>query len=102
MIWKIFIWLKETKYWYFCRNPFKSTFKPHIAALILARGGSKSVPLKNIAKVGNLSLLANSLQIIFKTEGFSSVWVSTDHDLIISESTTSEIYFSYAITKLNS
>ncbi|KAI4455811.1 had superfamily members cmas and kdsc [Holotrichia oblita] len=54
----------------------------HLAALILARGGSKSIPLKNISLVGNKTLLERSLQAIKETEGFSSVWVSTDHPKI--------------------
>lgn len=62
-----------------------------MAALILARGGSKSVPLKNLSKIGNLSLLASTLKTIFETEGFSSVWVSTDHELIASEATKCKI-----------
>lgn len=68
-----------------------------MAALILARGGSKGIPLKNLAKVGGRSLLRRSLEAIFKTrrfstdlqchrsEGFSSVWVSTNHKLIADE-----------------
>ncbi|KAK9681209.1 Cytidylyltransferase [Popillia japonica] len=62
------------------RNPFYGDI--HLAALILARGGSKSIPLKNISLVGNRTLLERSLEAIKQTDGFSSVWVSTDHPKI--------------------
>ncbi|RXN11559.1 n-acylneuraminate cytidylyltransferase [Labeo rohita] len=41
---------------------------PHRAALILARGGSKGIPLKNIKNLAGVPLIA--------------VWISTDHDEI--------------------
>lgn len=53
-----------------------------VTALILARGGSKGVPLKNIARFGNQTLLGRSLDTIRAFGGFNGVWVSTDHDLI--------------------
>ncbi|GJQ72442.1 hypothetical protein Trydic_g3518 [Trypoxylus dichotomus] len=66
----------EIKKW----NPFSG--KIHLAALILARGGSKSIHLKNISLVGNKTLLERSLQAIKRTASFSSIWVSTDHPSI--------------------
>lgn len=56
----------------------------HVAALILARGGSKGVPLKNVAKVNERSLLNRTLNIVLKIK-FSSIWVSTDHNRILKE-----------------
>ncbi|KAJ4444540.1 hypothetical protein ANN_06335 [Periplaneta americana] len=52
--------------------------KPHIACLILARGGSKGIPKKNLAKINGTTLLGRSLLAINEFSRFSSVWVSTD------------------------
>ncbi|XP_017779473.1 PREDICTED: N-acylneuraminate cytidylyltransferase-like, partial [Nicrophorus vespilloides] len=56
----------------------------HVAAVILARGGSKGIPLKNLAPVGGRSLLRISLEEALSV-GFDSVWVSTEHPDIRSE-----------------
>jgi len=41
------------------------TFKEqHVAALILARGGSKGIPQKNLAKINGTTLLKRSLMAI--------------------------------------
>lgn len=66
------------------RDCFGGRFQ-HISALILARGGSKGIPLKNLQKVGGHSLLEISLTAIKETKIFASVWVSTDHYLIVEE-----------------
>lgn len=50
-----------------------------MVALILARGGSKGVPLKNLRQVGGLSLLARSLCLAHNSQVFRDIWVSTDH-----------------------
>lgn len=56
------------------------TERKHLAILILARGGSKGIKLKNLAVVGNKTLLEISLQEIKKiSHTVDSVWVSTDH-----------------------
>ncbi|KAK5641260.1 hypothetical protein RI129_009807 [Pyrocoelia pectoralis] len=65
-------------------NPLYSNRK-HLAALVLARGGSKAIPLKNLAKIGNESLLSRSLKVILKVNGFDSIWVSTDNYQIYRE-----------------
>lgn len=54
--------------------------------MILARGGSKSIPLKNLQKIGNKSLIQISLDIIKTANIFDSIWVSTDHEIIAQES----------------
>lgn len=54
-------------------------------ALILARGGSKGIRLKNLAKINGISLLARSIRIIQNTNVFSEIWVSTDNWLIARE-----------------
>lgn len=48
------------------------------AALILARGGSKGVPGKNLRLVGGVALLARSIRAARAAQGVSGVWVSTD------------------------
>ena len=54
---------------------------PHTAALILARGGSVGIPLKNIVPLGGRPLISWALDAILQTGDavFDSVWVSTDH-----------------------
>ncbi|KAL7857891.1 hypothetical protein AOLI_G00179930 [Acnodon oligacanthus] len=54
----------------------------HIAAVILARGGSKGIPLKNIKKLAGVPLIGWVLRAAVDSEVFDSVWVSTDHDEI--------------------
>ena len=52
---------------------------PHLAGLILARGGSKGIPLKNLAPLGSRPLITWSLQTMQEFGKFDSIWVSTDH-----------------------
>lgn len=52
----------------------------HKAALILARGGSKGIPLKNIKTLAGIPLIGWVLRAAVDSELFDSVWVSTDHD----------------------
>ncbi|KAL0892751.1 hypothetical protein ABMA27_014460 [Loxostege sticticalis] len=54
------------------------------AVLILARGGSKGVRLKNLQTVGGLSLLSRAIKTS-KEAGLHDVTVSTDHPLIALE-----------------
>ncbi|CAN9509330.1 unnamed protein product [Ophioblennius macclurei] len=56
--------------------------KRHVAALILARGGSKGIPLKNIKMLAGVPLLGWVLRAAVDSQVFDSVWVSTDHDEI--------------------
>ncbi|CAJ1085814.1 N-acylneuraminate cytidylyltransferase A [Xyrichtys novacula] len=56
--------------------------KKHISALILARGGSKGIPLKNIKMLAGVPLIGWVLRAAVDSELFDSVWVSTDHDEI--------------------
>uniref|UniRef100_A0A674IWM2 N-acylneuraminate cytidylyltransferase n=1 Tax=Terrapene triunguis TaxID=2587831 RepID=A0A674IWM2_9SAUR len=55
---------------------------PHMAALVLARGGSKGIPLKNIKPLAGLPLIGWVLRAAIDSGVFQSVWVSTDHDEI--------------------
>ncbi|KAI1882313.1 hypothetical protein AGOR_G00249390 [Albula goreensis] len=56
--------------------------KRHTTALILARGGSKGIPLKNIKMLAGVPLIGWVLRAAIESEVFDSVWVSTDHDEI--------------------
>lgn len=58
------------------------TKQPLIYALIPARGGSKSIRLKNIRTVNGIPLLAHSIETAQKTRVIQKVFVSTDHRLI--------------------
>uniref|UniRef100_A0A8D2LCZ6 N-acylneuraminate cytidylyltransferase n=2 Tax=Varanus komodoensis TaxID=61221 RepID=A0A8D2LCZ6_VARKO len=53
-----------------------------MAALVLARGGSKGIPLKNIKLLAGVPLIGWVLRAALDAGVFQSVWVSTDHDEI--------------------
>lgn len=67
-----------------------------VVALILARGGSKGIKLKNIQKIDGVTLLGISLTEIQRTSLFESIWVSTDHEDIAIEAEKCEL-FAYCI-----
>uniref|UniRef100_UPI00358E93FB N-acylneuraminate cytidylyltransferase n=1 Tax=Myxine glutinosa TaxID=7769 RepID=UPI00358E93FB len=52
----------------------------HLAALVLARGGSKGIPLKNIKLMAGVPLIGWVIRAAIDSEVFDSVWVSTDND----------------------
>ncbi|KAI5727511.1 hypothetical protein M8J77_003216 [Diaphorina citri] len=56
-----------------------------ITALILARGGSKGIPLKNMALVNNRTLISRTISVLREFSKFHSIWVSTDHESIARE-----------------
>ncbi|MEM7523171.1 MAG: acylneuraminate cytidylyltransferase [Pseudomonadota bacterium] len=56
-----------------------------IAAIILARGGSKGVPLKNLQEVGGVSLVGRSVRAARAAPSVERVYVSTDDDAIAAE-----------------
>ncbi|XP_010867452.4 N-acylneuraminate cytidylyltransferase A isoform X2 [Esox lucius] len=62
--------------------------RQHIAALILARGGSKGIRLKNIKMLAGVPLIGWVLRAALDSKQFNSVWVSTDHDEIEKVATT--------------
>ena len=51
-------------------------------ALILARGGSKRIPHKNIIDVEGKPLIAWNIEAAKQCEDIEEVWVSTDCDKI--------------------
>ncbi|XP_063785466.1 N-acylneuraminate cytidylyltransferase [Pseudophryne corroboree] len=54
----------------------------HLAAVVLARGGSKGIPHKNIKRLAGKPLIAWVLRAAAACGGFDSIWVSTDSDEI--------------------
>jgi CMP-N-acetylneuraminic acid synthetase len=53
-----------------------------LKAVILARGGSKGVPGKNIRKLNGIPLLAYPIMSAHRTKGITGVFVSTDDEEI--------------------
>lgn len=52
----------------------------------MARGGSKGIPYKNLAKIAGVSLLGRALRIAHNCHNcFQEIWVSTDNELIAQE-----------------
>lgn len=58
------------------------TRKPRIVAMIPARGGSKSVPYKNLEMLGDRPLLAWPIETAKQAPEIGEVYVSTDDDRI--------------------
>lgn len=86
----VFVLLHSAK-WVFCEEFLQNheqecwLDKREVVAIILARGGSKGIPLKNLAKFQGESLLMRSLRIVRNSDIFSEIWVSTDSDAIAYE-----------------
>ena len=57
-----------------------------ILAIIPGRGGSKGIPSKNIQKLGNLPLIAHTIQSARKSKNVNRIIVSTDNDEIVNVS----------------
>ncbi len=56
--------------------------QPLVYALIPARGGSKSIKLKNIRTIDGIPLVAHSIETAKKSKSISKIFVSTDNRLI--------------------
>lgn len=56
--------------------------KPHIVGIIFARGGSKSVPRKNIRLLAGKPLIAHSIEVVRKAPLIDRLVVSTDDEEI--------------------
>jgi len=55
----------------------------NIVAIILARGGSKGIPRKNIMRFCGKPLIAWTIECVKRVKEISSVWVSSDDDEIL-------------------
>lgn len=83
----------KTNYNYYCQ--IKSSFyictltffspSNDLHALILARGGSKGIKLKNLAEIDGFSLLSRTIKTIQNSNCFKYIWVSTDDKQIALE-----------------
>jgi N-acylneuraminate cytidylyltransferase len=70
---------------YFKKMTSSYTGSKTIVGLILARGGSKSIPRKNIKPLGGFPLIAWTITAALRSKVFGEhVWVSTDDDEIAS------------------
>lgn len=78
-----------------CKNDSNIDYNQGIVALVLARGGSKGIPLKNLAKIGNNSLLGRALRTIENCNCFIEVWVSTDSNAIAQEAYRNNVNVHY-------
>jgi CMP-N-acetylneuraminic acid synthetase len=58
-----------------------------ILAVVPARGGSKGIPLKNLRKIGGVSLVARAAAVANKLPMIDRAVISSDHDDIIMEAT---------------
>ncbi len=56
--------------------------KEDFTAIILARGGSKAIKLKNLIKINRKPLLYWTIKSCLKSREIKSIWVSTDNKLI--------------------
>ena len=59
-----------------------------VAAIILARGGSKGVPRKNIIDFCGKPLIVWTIEQLQQAKGVDSIWVSSDSEEILSISQT--------------
>ncbi len=69
----------------------KINFSNEALAFIPARGGSKSITLKNLAKLNDTPLLAYPINAAKKSKYIKSIVVSTDHDEIKSFSLSNNV-----------
>jgi len=65
--------------------------KPEIVALIPVRGGSKSIPLKNIKYIAGKPLCLWVIEAICQSKSINRIYVSTDSDKIINVISSSEL-----------
>lgn len=77
--------------------------KPRVLAVIPARGGSVSVPLKNIKELAGRPLIDWSIRAALDSGIFCDVYVSTDHDKIaeVAEQSGAKVFRRSAETATN-
>lgn len=64
-----------------------------ITALILARGGSKGIPLKNLAELNGQTLLGRAIITLQEANIFKEIWVSTNSEVIMTEAQKCKKFF---------
>ena len=64
-------------------NQVWRVFKLNIVSIILARGGSKGIPKKNIMNFCEKPLIAWTIEQCLESKSMNSVWVSSDNDEIL-------------------
>lgn len=57
--------------------------KKNTVAIILARGGSKGIPKKNLKKIWGKPLVSWTIEHAINAKGISSVWLSSDSEQIL-------------------
>ena len=67
-----------------------------MVSLILARGGSKKVPKKNIKLLGGIPLISHVIESAKKTKKIDEIFVSSDCDEIIEISKNSGDHYKEA------
>jgi len=60
----------------------------NVVAIILARGGSKGIPGKNIIDFCGKPLIVWTIEQLKQSRGINSIWVSSDSEEILSVSQT--------------
>jgi len=60
----------------------------NVVAIILARGGSKGIPGKNIIDFCSKPLIVWTIEQLQRSKGINSIWVSSDSEEILSVSQT--------------
>ncbi|XP_067127360.1 N-acylneuraminate cytidylyltransferase A [Centruroides vittatus] len=72
----------------------------HTAGLVLARGGSKGIPKKNVRLLSGIPLLVWVLRPMIDCKKFQSIWVSTDDDDIAQIATSWNVQIHYRSKKV--
>lgn len=78
-------------------NNYVKNNKYDVTALILARGGSKGVPLKNLQTINGISLMGRSIEVLKSTNLFTTIWVSTDVEQIEVEAYRCKFSFNFLL-----
>lgn len=63
----------------------------NVAAIILARGGSKGIPRKNLIDFCGKPLIVWTIEQLQQAKGIGSIWVSSDSEEILSISQSCEV-----------
>merc|ERR1719446_1544268 len=74
--------------------------KPRVVALVPARGGSVSIPLKNVKELAGRPLIDWCIRAAIDSRIFTEIYVSTDHDGIaeVAEASGAKVHWRAAET----